>query len=219
MDDYLLLMYKANFSPSLKCPYCDEERPSHQELKVHIGKQHKEKTDEFMEIYLGGRWIEVDFISLMLKKSIGEVSKAACVECGNCDVACPISITHEGFHPYDIPLQLQGDKVREVLKSNIIWGCTKCYACGEDCKAGMAPLDVIETLMNLSSRIGYHVPRKYKDYDKSVLKSGVIQRQGAVKMVELTRMARDDVGFPELPAQPDHLFKEAMRKLAEMRDK
>jgi hypothetical protein len=72
--------------------------------------------------------------------------------------------------------------------------------------------------MTLSARIGYHFPRRYKEYDKSILRSGVIQRPGTMKMADLTRLAREDVGLPKYPAQPDLTkFKEAMRKLADMR--
>ena len=211
-------MDKDNFSLRLKCPYCDDFFPSHRDLRVHIGRDHKEKTDEFMETHFGGRWIEVDFISLMLRKSVGKLTEEACHECGGCDVACPISMIHEGFHPYDVSLKLLEGQVKEILSSDIIWGCTSCYACGQNCKAGMPPFDVIETLMNLSAHIGYHFPRRYKEYNRSILRSGVIQRSGTMKMAELTRLAREDVGLPKLPAQPALTkFKEAMRKLADMR--
>ena len=211
-------MDKDNFSLRLKCPYCDDFFPSHRDLRVHIGRDHKEKTDEFMETHFGGRWIEVDFISLMLRKSVGKLTEEACIECGGCDVACPISMIHEGFHPYDVSLKLLEGQVKEILSSDIIWGCTSCYACGQNCKAGMPPFDVIETLMNLSAHIGYHFPRRYKEYNRSILRSGVIQRSGTMKMAELTRLAREDVGLPKLPAQPALTkFKEAMRKLADMR--
>lgn len=211
-------MDKDNFSLRLKCPYCDDFFPSHRDLRVHIGRDHKEKTDEFMETHFGGRWIEVDFISLMLRKSVGKLTEEACIECGGCDVACPISMIHEGFHPYDVSLKLLEGQVKEILSSDMIWGCTSCYACGQNCKAGMPPFDVIETLMNLSAHIGYHFPRRYKEYNRSILRSGVIQRSGTMKMAELTRLAREDVGLPKLPAQPALTkFKEAMRKLADMR--
>jgi len=211
-------MDKDNFSLRLGCPYCDELLPSHRALRVHIGSDHKEKIDEFMEKYFGGRWIEVDFISLMLRKSVGELSEERCIECGGCDVACPVSVVHEGFRPFDVPLQLLEGKVREILSSDVLWGCTSCYACGQNCSAGMPPFDVIETLMNLSARTGYHYPRRYKEYDRSILRSGVIQRPGSMKMANLTRLAREDVGLPKLPAQPDLTdFKEAIRMLADMR--
>ena len=211
-------MQKDNFALRLKCPYCDDFFPSHRDLRVHIGRDHKEKTDEFMETHFGGRWIEVDFISLMLRKSVGKLTEEACLECGGCDVACPISVIHEGFRPFDVSLKLLEGQVKEILSSDIIWGCTACYACGQNCKAGMPPFDVIETLMNLSAHIGYHFPRRYKEYNKSILRSGVIQRPDTLKRTELTRLAREDVGLPKLPAQPDLTkFKEAMRKLADMR--
>ena len=210
-------MYKDRYSARLKCPYCEEYAQNHQDLKVHIGKQHKEKTDEFMETYLGGRWIEVDFISLMLRKALGKISKEQCTECGGCDVPCPISLTNLGFHPYDISIKLLEGKEREVLKSNIIWSCTTCYACGQNCKVGMPPYEVIETLMNLSSRIGYHVPRKYKEYDKSIMRRGVIQRSNALDMAEILKFMRKDIEIPDLPAQPDLKFKAALEKLAQLR--
>jgi ferredoxin len=172
-------MHTDNFSLRLKCPYCDDFFPSHRDLRVHIGRDHKEKTDEFMETHFGGRWIEVDFISLMLRKSVGMLTEEACLECGGCDVACPISVIHEGFRPFDISLKLLEGQVKEILSSDIIWGCTACYA---------------------------------------ILRSGVIQRPSTLKMAEFTRLAREDVGLPKLPAQPDLTkFKEAMRKLADMR--
>ncbi len=212
------MMDKENFSLRLKCPYCDEHLPSHKALRVHIGKNHKEKTDEFMEKYFGGRWIEVDFISLMLRRSVGALSEEGCVECGGCDVACPVSVIHEGFRPFDVSLQLLEGKVREILSSDVIWCCTSCYACGQNCRAGMPPFDVIETLMNLSARTGYHFPRRYKEYENSILRSGVIQRPGTLKTADITRLAREDVGLPKLPAQPDIAsFREAVRKLADMR--
>jgi heterodisulfide reductase subunit C len=216
---YSLVMLKDKFSARLKCPYCDEFRQSHEELKVHIGKQHKEKVDEFMEVYLGGRYIEVEFISLMLRKSMGKMTEESCIECGGCDVTCPISLIHKDFHPYDISLKLLEGKEREILRSNIIWACTKCYACGQNCTSVFPPFDVLEILMNLSNRIGYHVPKKYKEYDKSIFRSSIIQKPSTLKIEELTLLIRNNVELPKLPAHPDlPKFKEAMQKLSAMRN-
>jgi heterodisulfide reductase subunit C len=212
------MMLKDYSSLRLRCPYCDDSLPSHRDLRVHVGSHHKEKVDEFMEEYFGGRWIEVNFISLMLRKTLGTVTEESCRECGGCDVECPISAVHEGFRPYHVPVQLLEGEIKEILRSDTIWACTNCFACGEDCKAGMPPYDVMETLQNLSARIGYHFPDKYREYNKNILQSGLIQRPGILKMAELTRLASEDVGLPQLPAPPDlPKFRESMRKLSEMR--
>lgn len=212
------MMSKNYSSPRLRCPYCDESLPSHRDMRVHVGSHHNEKVDEFVEEYFGGRWIEVNFISLMLKKSLGTVTEESCLECGGCDVECPVSAVHRGFKPYDVPIQLLEGKIRDILRADAIWACTNCYACGEGCEAGMPPYEVIETLQNLSARIGYHFPDRYKEYNKSILRSGLIQRPGALSMAELTRLSSGDISLPQLPAPPDlPRFRESMKKLTEMR--
>jgi len=205
-------------SPRLKCPYCDVLLQSHRELRVHVGSSHREKVDAFMEEYFGGRWIEVDFISLMLRRSLGAVTEESCVECGGCDVECPVSAAQEGFKPYNVPVQVSEGGIRGLLRSGAIWACTSCFACGEGCRAAMPPYEVIETLQNLSARIGYHFPDECKSSDKSILRSGFIQRPGALKSVELTRLTSEGLELPQVPSPPDlPRFKEALRRLSELR--
>jgi len=212
------MMSKEYSSPRLKCPYCDELLPSHRDLRVHVGSSHKERVDAFMDEYFGGRWIEVDFISLMLRKSLGPVTDESCRECGGCDVECPVSAVQEGFSPHHVSVQVSEGGIRDLLRSEAIWACTNCFACGEGCKAGMPPYEVIETLQNLSARIGYHFPEQCRNYNKSVLRSGFIQRPGVLKSVELTRLASEGLELPELSSPPDlHRFKEALRKLSDLR--
>lgn len=42
-------MKRASSQIGLKCPYCDEELPSHQDLRNHIGSAHRDRVDEFAE--------------------------------------------------------------------------------------------------------------------------------------------------------------------------
>lgn len=212
------MMSKDYSSLRLKCPYCGVHLSSHRDLRVHVGGSHKDKVDAFMEEYFGGRWIEVDFISLMLRKSLGRVTEESCRECSGCDVDCPVSSVQEGFSPHHIPVQVSRGGIKDLLRSEAIWACTNCFACGEGCKAGMPPYDVIETLQNLSARIGYHFPDECRSYEKSVLKTGFIQRPGVLKSVELTRLTSEGLELPQVPSPPDlPRFKEALRKLSDMR--
>jgi len=78
----------------LRCPYCDEELPSHRDLRVHVGATHREKTDEFMEEHFGGRWIEADFVTLMVRSGeVKEILKSdviwKCTSCISCKELCP----------------------------------------------------------------------------------------------------------------------------------
>jgi heterodisulfide reductase subunit C len=206
-------------SLKLKCPYCDDFFSSHRDMRVHIGKKHKEKTEEFMEEYFGGRWVEANFISLMMRITLGKLTQKICQECGGCDVECSLSITNEGLKPNHIPLKLLVEDVKEILRSDVIWGCTSCFACGENCKAGMPPYDVIETLKNLSARIGYHFPDSYKEYNKSIVKNGIINWPCTHTQIgEFTKITKEDVKLIQLPASPDlSKFKESIKKLSELR--
>jgi len=135
----------------LKCPYCDEELPSHRDLRVHVGAMHREKTDDFMEEHFGGRWIEADFVALMLQRALGDLNEESCGRCGKCTVGCSIPQIYEGFPPYKVTLKVKSDGVKELLKSDVIWACTSCLYCEERCPASMSPYEVISVLQNLSA--------------------------------------------------------------------
>jgi heterodisulfide reductase subunit C len=202
----------------LKCPYCDEVLPSHRDLRVHVGATHREKTDDFMEEYFGGRWIEADFVTLMLKRVLGDINEESCRRCGKCTVGCSIPQVYEGYPPYMVPLKVQSGEVKELLKSDVIWACTSCLFCGEQCPASMSPYEVISVLQNLSARIGYHFPREYRDLDKNIFKMGVVQEPQVVRSRTAERLEREGLDLPGLQAPSDMgKFKEALNKLSAMR--
>jgi heterodisulfide reductase subunit C len=201
----------------LKCPYCDEKFPTHRALRVHVGAKHREKTDDFMDEYFGGRWIEADFVALMLQSAMGEITEEYIQRCGN-DVGCPITKIHEDFAPYQIAVKVKQDEVKELLRSDIIWTCTSCLACDEKCPVEMSPHEIITIIKNLSARIGYHFPREYSELDKNVLKTGVIQTPKTVPTRTGGQMTRKNLGLPEAQAPRDMTkFSQALAKLSETR--
>jgi heterodisulfide reductase subunit C len=202
----------------LKCPYCDENLSSHRALRIHVGAVHREQIDEFMEEYFGGRWIEADFVTLMLQRAMGDLSEEYCKKCGKCVAGCAIPIVFDGLPPYKVSTKVLSGEAKELLKSDVIWACTSCLACEEQCTADMSPYKVMSVLKNLSARIGYHYPRVYRDLDRNVSKLGVIQKPKVVLTRRGERFDRKVLCLPGLQGPTDMgKFNEALNKLSGMR--
>ena len=192
--------------------------PSHKALRIHVGIMHRDKIDEFMEEFFGGRSIEVDFVTLMLQRAIADLTTEFCEQCGKCTVGCPISRVVEGFTPRQIVAEVQSGKVKELLKSDIIWTCTLCLMCEERCPDETSPYDIVMILRNLSARIGYHFPKSYKDRDKELYRLGIIQESQMIQTLTDKRFDREGLGLPELKLPSDmKRFTEALNKLSSMR--
>ncbi len=211
-------MKRISSQSILKCPYCDEALPSHRDLRVHVGAVHREKTDDFMEEYFGGRWIEADFVTLMLQRAIRDLTDELCDECGKCTSQCPLSKVIPGFTPRQLVLQVRSGQVKGILMSDIIWKCTSCASCKELCPDETPPFEIIKTLRTLSARINYHVPQGFKEIEKKISVSGIIQDPLPVLSRTNERLERSDLGIPE-PVAPIDLkkFTEAVEKLSKMR--
>lgn len=199
----------------LKCPYCDEEFSTHKQLRVHIGSEHKEKTHKFMEEYLGGRLIEVDFLTLMLQRATQDLTPEFCQECGACAEVCPSAHIYDDFNPLEIISQVRMGNVRDILKLDVLWSCVSCLSCVEACPKPTSPHEVIDFLRNLSARIGYHLPRTYKDLEKAVYRTGIIQDLGRVTTRSGVEFGRSDLGLPPINKPSDlEKFKLALDELA-----
>ena len=202
----------------LKCPYCDEELPSHQDLRNHIGSVHRDRVDEFAEKYMGGRWIEVDFITLMLQNYLRDLKESTCEECGECISGCPPSTVSEAYDPRKLMFQVKEGLIRDLLKADTAWMCTGCMSCEERCPYETSPYQVIHTLRNLSSRIGYHFPREHREFDRRIYHSGLIQSPKAIQNRSGQRFERADLGLPEVDTPVDmKKFAGAIEKLRRMR--
>jgi hypothetical protein len=200
----------------LRCPYCGNLFSSHASLRRHVGSNHNDKVDEFAEVYSGGRWIELDFVSYLLQNSISKLTTDYLDEFGG-RLNCPIALIYSGFHPSNVSLKVSEGETKEVLKSDVIWTCTSCLAChNEDYE--MNPYEVINTLRNLSARIGYHYPKGYKTHNRNIQSLGKFQRVKKIRTREGVVLSREDLGLPEALTPKDlGKFREALKILTDMR--
>jgi Fe-S oxidoreductase len=74
-----------------------------------------------------------------------------CVECGRCQVNCPAWAAGKELNPKAIILQTQGAllsgdrerKLGEVYSEKVLWQCTTCGACENQCPVGIEHLPVL----------------------------------------------------------------------------
>jgi Fe-S oxidoreductase len=76
-----------------------------------------------------------------------------CTECGRCSDNCPAFITGKLLSPKQLILDLRNrlygktegpkDLVPEVIKPEVLWACTTCRACEEQCPVNITPLEKI----------------------------------------------------------------------------
>lgn len=58
-----------------------------------------------------------------------------CIQCGKCEVHCPVHRVNPTFSPKRMQLQLRLGEKAEVLASDNLWKCLTCNTCGEVCAA------------------------------------------------------------------------------------
>lgn len=80
----------------------------------------------------------------------------ACFECRNCTNVCPVVGMYEsprkvlGLLPHEIMHSLALKQRDPVLGAAMLWACTTCYACQEQCPQGVCITDLFFQLKNLA---------------------------------------------------------------------
>jgi heterodisulfide reductase subunit C len=94
-----------------------------------------------------------------------------CFTCGTCTASCPVAEVHDEYDPRRIiRMALLGMK-KEVLSSDILWMCSRCYTCYALCPQGVKFTDVLEILRDMAINQGYVPKERYqkaRELDKFV---------------------------------------------------
>lgn len=77
----------------------------------------------------------------------------ACIQCGTCAGACPLSMFMDRTPRRLIEMIRAGDR-DEVLGSSAIWVCASCYACTVQCPKQIPITEIIHGLRRMAFRQG-----------------------------------------------------------------
>ena len=78
-----------------------------------------------------------------------------CFSCGTCTASCPVAEVNEKYDPRKIiRMSILGMR-KEVLSSDVIWMCSRCYTCYAKCPQNVKFCDVMGILREMASAEGY----------------------------------------------------------------
>ncbi|MEA1987264.1 MAG: 4Fe-4S dicluster domain-containing protein [Candidatus Marinimicrobia bacterium] len=78
-----------------------------------------------------------------------------CFTCGTCTAACPVAEVHDEYDPRKIIRMAILGMRKEVLSSDILWMCSRCYTCYALCPQNVKFTDVISILRDMAIKEGY----------------------------------------------------------------
>jgi heterodisulfide reductase subunit C len=78
-----------------------------------------------------------------------------CFTCGTCTAACPVAEVNEDYDPRKIIRMAILGMRKEVLSSDIIWMCQRCYVCYARCPQNVKFADVMSILRDMAVKEGY----------------------------------------------------------------
>jgi len=85
-----------------------------------------------------------------------------CFTCGTCTAACPVAEVHEEYDPRRIIRMCMLGMKEEVLSSDILWMCSRCYTCYALCPQGVKFSDVLDVLRDMAIKEGYVPKERYQ---------------------------------------------------------
>jgi len=113
-----------------------------------------------------------------------------CYQCGSCSSSCPIFQENpQKFNPRKI-LQMAALGLRELIEGDMIWRCTTCYECVEQCPQNINFVDLIVVLRNIATEEGF-APKEVVKEAEAVAKGGfILPETGRIRRI------REEAGLP-----------------------
>jgi len=96
-----------------------------------------------------------------------------CFSCGTCTASCPVAEVAEDYDPRKIIRMAILGMRKEVLSSDTIWMCARCYICYAHCPQNVKFADVMGVLRDMA------------------VEEGFAPRERPAQMAELDRFAQD----------------------------
>ncbi|RKZ30035.1 heterodisulfide reductase [bacterium] len=78
-----------------------------------------------------------------------------CFTCGTCTASCPVAEVNEDYDPRKIIRMSIFGMRKDVLSSDIIWMCQRCYICYARCPQNVKFADVMGAIRDMAVEEGY----------------------------------------------------------------
>ncbi len=89
-----------------------------------------------------------------------------CFACGTCTASCPVAEVNEDYDPRKIIRMAVLGMRKEVLSSDIIWMCQRCYTCYARCPQNVKFADVMEILREMAVKEGYILKERLSEIEE-----------------------------------------------------
>lgn len=124
-----------------------------------------------------------------------------CYACGTCTAGCPVHRVNKEYDPLRIVRMLVLGLRQELMKGGMIWLCSDCYTCQENCPMDVRITDIINHLKNLATR-EKNIPIGVSTQER------LLKDQGKIYVIDdFDNKKRTKVGLPALPAMAEEARK------------
>ena len=83
-----------------------------------------------------------------------------CFSCGTCTASCPVAEVNEEYDPRKIIRMAILGMRKEVLSSDLLWMCSRCYTCYARCPQDVKFTDVMVVLREMAVAEGFVPPER-----------------------------------------------------------
>ncbi len=120
--------------------------------------------------------LDYDFYKEVARQPKGE-GIAKCLSCGTCSSTCQVFSVNPAYNPRKLIQKAVLGLRDDVLRSDMLWICSRCNSCIEKCPKGIKPGDIILALRHIALREGLVDTRGMRHalfFKNSILKTGKI---------------------------------------------